>query len=366
MNVDFTDEQLMLKEGLARRTTAASGLRTASADERWQEYAEAGFLAMPFSEEAGGLGAGPVETMIFMEEMGRAAISDAFLSTIVFAGEVLRCAKGSVAASLIEDIIQGGAKVVLAHDELSSMTDVRLNTVATKNGETWQLSGKKRFVLDLAEADFALVTSRSTNPVSDIQVFLVDLKSKGVIISELEGWDGRHLGHLGLDQVEVPESARLEFDKATSKVLNQAWDVATAAICAEAVGLMSAAFEMTVEYLKTRRQFKTTLSSFQSLRHRVADMLMDVEMARSASMAASSACLSDDESARRRAVSTAKVQINRCGRRVGQEAVQFHGAIGLCEEYQLGAFFKRLTMIGQTFGDDRSHMEYLCAQGVRG
>lgn len=360
MNVDFTDEQVMLKESLSRRFAAADGLRSMGAAERWQDYAEAGLLAMAFPASCGGLDAGPVEVMIFMEEAGRAQVHDPFVSTVALAGEILRqAADQPLAASSMADIAAGSAKFSLAHWEAGSRHDHRsVNATALPCEGGWRISGHKVLVADAREATRLLVSAR-TGRADELSLFLVDPQAAGVQVKPMRSWDAHSVAAVTLEGVDVSPEMLIGATGGALAPLSQALEVATAAICAEAVGAMAGAFGLTMDYLKTRRQFKVPLSTFQALRHRAVDMLMALDLARNATLAAASACQAGDPDARRLATSRAKVQVNRSARFIAQNAVQLHGAIGLTDEYQLGDYFKRLTVIGQLYGDEYHHLRLL-------
>lgn len=364
MNVDLTQEQAMLKESLARRFAAAAGLRSLTAQERWQAYAEAGLLGMLFSEDVGGLGAGPVETMVFMEEVGRAQVHDPFLSTVVLSGELLRQLPAHPqphpqAQALVEAIVAGHATVAFAHWEAPGRgVGEWVDTQARRVDGGWVLSGEKVLVTDGSGASRIIVSAQTDGP-DRLGLFLVDPQDPAVQIDTVPCWDGHASATVRLEQLWVGDDALLGEAGAAWPAIRQAVDMATAAVCAEAVGAMAGAFDLTTDYLRTRRQFKAPLASFQALRHRAVDMLMALDLARSATMAAASACQHGDAHARQFAVARAKVMVNRSARCIGQSAVQLHGAIGLTEEYQLGAYFRRLTVIGQLYGDEHHHLRWL-------
>lgn len=358
MNVDYTDEQVMLKESLDRRLSPAAGLQTTSQAERWKDYAEAGYLAIPFAEERGGLGAGPVETMILQEALGKGALSDPYLSSVVVCGSLLQAALADdMVDGWIAAIVEGTAKFSLAQMEPGGQYgEYTRGTLAKADKVNWTINGRKLFVEDTETANYFIVSA--ANDAGQDVLLVVDSASEGISVNPSTGWDGRSVAVVEFKDVCVPIDNRLDVEDVCGALIG-ARDLAIAAICAEAVGLMSGVFDLTVEYLKTRRQFKTSLSGFQALRHKVCDMLMALELARSAAMAAASACAGGEESERRIAIARAKVQINRSSRFVAQAAIQLHGGIGLAEEYQLGIYARRLTVIGQIYGNDQVHLRAL-------
>jgi alkylation response protein AidB-like acyl-CoA dehydrogenase len=366
MNVDFTDEQTMLKEGIARRFSPRADLRAQPQADRWQEYAEAGFLGMPLPEALGGLGGGAIELAILMEEAGRARIRDPFVTSLVMPAALLySSAAQPECAGWIAALVDGSHRYAAALDETTQCHDPdAVATVAVPREAGWVLSGRKSLIPYLDHANWLIVSARSGGTAGPLALFLIDAAADGIVPARREGWDGRSVFDVRFDAVAVPAGRLLLEGDAAAQALDRAHDLATAALCAEAVGAMAGALDLTVGYAKTRRQFGQPLAAFQVLRHRIVDMLMDVELSRSAALAAASACQNGTADERRRAVSLAKLQINRAGRRVGQAAVQLHGAIGMTEEYQLGEFFTRLTVIAQRCGGDDFHLARLTADAA--
>jgi alkylation response protein AidB-like acyl-CoA dehydrogenase len=328
----------------------------------WQDLAELGLLGLGFSEEDGGFGGGGVEMMIAMEALGRGLVVEPFLATVVLAGGVLRRA-GSARqkADRVPAIVAGERIMALAHQEPAGPrhTVADLRTGAEPDGDGWRLQGRKAAVIGGAAADELVVSAKVAGGVG---LFLVDPRQPGVRLKRRQGFDGVALADVHLDSVALSADALLGQPGDGAEVLAAVFEEANAALCAEAVGVMSDILDTTIEYLKTRNQFGVPIGSFQALQHRAADMLMQTELARSMAMLAA---LSLDRPAeeRWRSISAAKAKVAAAGRFVGQQAVQMHGAIGLTSEYKIGHGFKRLTAIELLFGDVDHHLVALADAG---
>jgi pimeloyl-CoA dehydrogenase small subunit len=377
MDFDLDDDQRLIKESLDRMIADTYGFEqrkryAQSAEgwsrERWAQYAELGVLGLPFAEAQGGSGGGPVETMLVMEAFGGALALEPFLATIVLGGGLLRHG-GSAAqqAALLPGIIDGSLTLAFAQTERNSRYDLAdVSTTARRDGSGWVLDGEKGVVLHGDAADRLIVTARSGGGQRErggIGLFIVDATAPGVTRRGYPTQDGLRAAEITLAGVRVAGDAVLGDPGGGLPVVERVVDEAIAALCAEAVGAMTALHELTVEYLKTRHQFGRPIGSFQVLQHRSVEMLIAVEQARSMAMYATMMAGSDDAAERASAVSAAKVQIGRSGRFVGQQAVQLHGGIGMTNEYRGGHYFKRLTMIDATFGDADHHLRRLARDG---
>ena len=377
MDFDLTEEQRLLKESLDRligdrygfeqRKTYAQAPEGWSR-ELWAQYAELGLLGLPFAEEYGGSAGGPVETMIAMESFGRALALEPFLATVVLGGGFLR--HGGTAeqcAALLPKIVDGSLTFAFAQTERHSRYDLAdISTTAMRDGEAWVLDGEKGVVLHGDTADKLIVTARVGGGRRDrdgVALFIVDSNAAGVSRRGYPTQDGLRAAEITLAGVRVgPEGVLGEPGEGLSLV-ERVIDEAIAALCAEAVGAMAAMHELTVDYLKTRRQFGREIGSFQILQHRAVDMLIALEQARSMAMFATMMASEEDAVERRNTLSAAKVQIGRSSRLIGQQAVQLHGGIGMTMEYKVGHYFKRVTMIDTMFGDADHHLRELARRG---
>src|SRR5947199_189006 len=377
MDFDLSEEQRLLKEsveGLLGNSYDFDQRKKYMAEKGgwsktgWSKLAEQGLLGLPFSEDDGGFGAGAVEIMIVMEEMGRAMVLEPYLPTVVIAGGFLRHGGSAAQKSAhIPAIIEGGKTFAFAQLEKNSRYDLGdVATSAKKKGDGWVIDGEKFVVLNGESADTLIVTARTKSGQRDrngIGVFLVPGDAKGVSKKGYPTQDGLHAADISFTGVEVGADAAIGDPENALALIEQVVDDARIALCAEAVGAMDESLKATVEYLKTRTQFGVPIGSFQVLQHRAADMFVAVEQARSMSMFATMAADFDDAKQRANAVAAAKVQIGRSGKFVGQQAIQLHGGIGMTMEAKIGHYFKRLTMIENTFGDSDYHLRRVSESG---
>jgi pimeloyl-CoA dehydrogenase small subunit len=370
MDFDLSEEQRLLKDsvdGLLGSSYDFEQRKKYMAEKGgwskgvWSKLAEQGLLGLPFSEDDGGFGAGGVETMIVMEALGKALVLEPYLATVVLAGGFLR--RGGSAeqkAAYIPGIIDGSKTFAFAQLEKNSRYDLSdVSTSAKKKGAGWVIDGEKFVVLNGESADMLVVTARTKGGQRDktgIGVFLVPGNAKGVVRKGYPTQDGLHAADITLTGVEVGADAAIGDPENALPLIERVVDDARIALCAEAVGLMDESLKTTVEYLKTRTQFGVPIGSFQTLQHRAADMFVAVEQARSMSMFATMAADIDDAKERATAVAAAKVQIGKSAKFVGQQSIQLHGGIGMTMEAKIGHYFKRLTMIENTFGDTDFHL----------
>ena len=374
MDFDLSDEQRLLRDSIDRLIQdrygfeARKGFRAEPAGwsrEVWGQFAELGILGLPFAEADGGFGGGPVEIGLVMEAVGRALVVEPYLATIVISGGLLRHgASPEQRARLVPAIAAG--ETVLATAQIERQSRYSLNDVATKavrDGDGWRLTGAKSLVLHGDSANTLLVTARTGGEHRDrhgIGLFIVDAEAQGVARRGYPTQDGTR-------------AAEIEFTDARAEalgdpaealpVLERVQDETIAALCAEAVGVMQSMHMLTIDYLKTRKQFGRPIGDNQALQHRAVDMYVSLEQARSMSLYATMMASETDAVERQRAMHAAKVQIGRSGRHIGQEAIQLHGGIGVTMEYAVGHFFKRMTMIERGFGDTDLHLAALARLG---
>lgn len=373
MDFDFSQEQSMLRESvekliaqqydfeLRKKYVKAGGFN----HEMWRRYAEMGLLGLPFPEAEGGFGGGPVETMIVMEAFGRGLILEPYLPTVVLGGALLRHgAKPEERRDLVARIATGDLKLAFAHSEAGARYDLaHVACRAEKNAGGWTLEGMKSLVFGGDAADALIVSARTGGEVAEpagIGLFLVEAGAPGVSRRPYRLQDATGVAEIGFhDTPALPLGTPGEAFPA----IERAVDEALTALVAEALGVMGAMQETTLEYIKTRQQFGRPIGQFQAIQHRAVDMLIAVEQARSMVYYATMMAAAEDRSERRRAVSAAKAEIGRLGRKVGQEAIQLHGGIGMTMEYKIGHYFKRMTMIELMFGDTDHHATLLADLG---
>lgn len=360
MDFSFTEEQQMLQESIRRylesgytlehRARAIAGAEGWSR-ETWSSLAELGLLALDIDEADGGIGAGPVGTMLVAEATGAGLLVEPFHSSAVLATRVVSLlARGERRSGMLEALASGEAVAVLAHEEDGGWFDPR-GTVAEAGVNGWRLRGRKAHVYHAPMARWLLVTARTADGLG---VFVVDAGAEGVRLRPMPTVDGQRAADVELD-LALPADSRLGEGDATAAV-EEALDLGIAALCADALGVLDRTLAATVQYARDRRQFGVPIGSFQALQHRMADMYMQVEQARSMTYLATSACLQEDPGARRRAVSGAKVIVGQAARRVGQEAVQLHGGMGMTDELDVSHCFRRLLAFELRLGTTDEHL----------
>ena len=364
MDFDLSGDQRLLKESVDRLIADRYGFEARRgfmaepegwSRANWARFAEQGLLGLPFSEEAGGFGGGAVEIALVMEAFGRGLVVEPYLSTVLLAGRLLEEAGE---AALVGRIAAGELLAAVAHVERHSGWN--LGDVATRaapDGDGWRLSGTKSVVLHGDSAEQLLVTARTAGAQRDrdgIGVFLVAADAPGVTRRGAATQDGQRAAEIHFAKTPARQ---LAFGGDALATLERVRDQVIAALCAEAVGVMAKMHAITVDYLKTRKQFGRAIGEFQVLQHRAVDMYVALEQARSMALYATLMAGEADARARAAAISAAKVQIGRSGRHIGQEAVQLHGGIAMTMEYKLGHYFKRMTMIEEMFGNADEHLE---------
>ena len=370
MPLVLTEEQELLRQS-ARDLVAKSAplkrlraLRDSSdavgfSRELWSEMAQLGWTGIIFPEQFGGAGLGYGDLAVVMEELGRGLMPEPMGSCVTLAGSaILLAGSDAQKAALLPPLIEGKLLLTLAHHESTGRFDVcHVVTRAERSGSGWKLSGSKTLVPDGQVADRLIVTARTSGDVSDrrgISLFIVNAKAPGVSIARQATLDCRNAAVVTLDKVAVSDSDLLgEVDEGAA-VLAAVIDRATVGLCAEMLGSMSAAFEMTLDYLKTRTQFGVLIGTFQALKHRAARMYVETELARSAVMAAAQAvdAASPDVP---KLVSLAKARCSDAFVLIGNEGVQMHGGIGMTDEHDIGFFLKRARVAQLTFGDAAYH-----------
>ncbi len=374
MDFDLSEEQRLLKESVDRLIADRYGFEQRRAYAReadgwsaelWARYAELGLLGLPIAEAHGGFGGGPVETMIVMEAFGRGLILEPYLAAVVLgAGLVQRAGGDAQKARLLPKVADGSLKLAFAQLERHSRGDLAdIATRATKSAAGWTIDGAKSLVLHGDVADALIVTARIAGGQRDrsgIGLFLVEARGPGVSRRGYPTQDGLRAAEIGFEGAKAePLGDAAEALPALERVV----DEAKAALCAEAVGVLTAAHQLTVDYLKTRKQFGRAIGEFQALQHRAVDMYVRLEQARSMAIFAAMMAGSDDAAERHRAISAAKAHIGRAGRELLEEAVQLHGGIGMTMEYAIGHYFKRMTAIDLTFGDSGWHLAEVARLG---
>ncbi len=378
MNFSFTEEQTLLRDSLdayLRDTYDFDKRRAAIRSDAgwrpqvWKAFAEElGILGAPFAEDLGGLGGGPIENLVIMEELGKALVVEPYLGTVVIGGGFLTKSGHPRAAELIGKIIAGEAIFAFAYAEPQSRYNwADLKTTARKDGAGYVLNGAKAVVLGAPWATHLIVTARTGGAQRDpggVSVFLVDKGAKGVSTRDYPTVDGQRASEVTFENVSVPADALIGPEGQGLPLIEAVMDEATAALCGEACGVLRRLQEGTVEYTKQRKQFGQPIGQFQVLQHRMVDMFIAFEQSVSMTYMAH-VRLTEPAAARSKAISAAKVQIGRACRFVGQNAIQLHGGMGMTDEMAIGHYFKRATMIESQFGDTDHHLRRYEAAGVR-
>ncbi|HKM63181.1 MAG TPA: acyl-CoA dehydrogenase family protein [Acidisphaera sp.] len=375
MDFDYTDEQRLLKDSVDRLIADRYGFEQRKkyiADdagfsrELWAQYAELGLLGLPFPEEYGGFGGGAVETAIVMEAFGRGLVIEPYLATVLLGGAlVLAAGTPEQKQDILPRVADGRTLLAFAHHERHARYDLAdVTTHAREHAGAWRIDGEKSLVLHGDAADTLIVPARIAGNRRDrggVALFLVDKNATRLTPRFYRTQDNMRAAEIHLQG--TPATPLGTATGSAFAIIERVVDRATAALCAEAIGAMEALHAMTVDYLKTRKQFGRPIGDFQVLQHRAVDMFTALEQARS--MALFAAVMAEDDNAeeRTRAIAAAKVQIGRSARHVGQEAIQLHGGIAMTMEYAAGHYFKRLTMIDKTFGDADWHIARLAAAG---
>ncbi|WP_374576001.1 acyl-CoA dehydrogenase family protein [Phenylobacterium sp.] len=369
MDFSFTEEQSMLRDTVAAYLTDNYGFdarRAAVASdagwrpEVWKAFAdELGILGASFSEELGGLGGGPIENMVVMEEFGKALVVEPYLGTVVIGGGFMKHSDYAGAADVIGKIIGGEMTIAFAFAEPQARyTWQDLKTTAKKDGAGYVLNGAKAVVIGAPWATHLVVTARTgggQREAQGVSVFLVDKSAKGVITRDYPTVDGLRASEVTFENVALGADALIGSEGQGLPLVEKVLDEAVVATCAEACGVLRKLHEGTLEYTKQRKQFGVPISSFQVLQHRMVDMFIQMEQSISMTYMATIK-LGDSDIERAKGASAAKVQIGKACKFVGQNAIQLHGGMGMTDEMAIGHYFKRATMIESAFGSTDHHL----------
>ncbi|MEM1229976.1 MAG: acyl-CoA dehydrogenase family protein [Pseudomonadota bacterium] len=371
MDFSFSDEQTLLQDSIskflqndydfeARQKVVKEEEGFSRAN--WQQFAELGWLAMPFGEDDGGFGGGAVESMIMMEQFGRGLVVEPFLPTVVLAGGAIKHGgSDEQRAAHLPGIIDGSTQAALAFVEPQARFNLAdVTTTAKASGDGYVLNGYKAVVLNGPAANLLVVSARTGGDQRDdagISLFIVPADAAGVTRRDYPTVDAMRASEITFENVQVDAGALLGTEGEGLPLLQRVVDEGILAVGAEAVGCMEVAYKDTVEYCKTREQFGQPIGKFQVLQHRMVDMFMEHEQAKSLMFMAAMRLDEGYDDEARKAVSAFKVQVGKSGRFVGQQAVQLHGGMGMTEELSIGHYFKRLTTIDTLFGNVDFHLK---------
>ncbi len=361
MNFDFSEEQVMLRDSVARYIQDDYDFETRNkvvaseegfSRENWQTFAELGWLSIPFAEENGGFGGSPVDLMLIMEQLGRGLIAEPFIPTVLLFGGLVEAAGSSAQKeALLPAVIGGELQGAFAYLERKTRFDLdAIETTATASGDGYTLSGEKTVVFNGAAADKLVVSALSDGGVS---LFLVDANADGVSRTSYRMMDGQVVANITLDGAA---GELLGTAGQALPIIEQVVDNVTLAISAEAVGIMGRLNEVTVEYARTREQFGVAIGTFQALQHRMVDNFMAFEQAKSLLYRAICDRLEGKDDAKR-SLHALKTMVDRSGKHIGAESIQLHGGMGVTEEMSVGHYARRLMMINTIFGNGDYHQQ---------
>lgn len=370
MDFSYTEEQLMLQDSVQKfvhksysfdARMAIVDSDTGYSEENWQLFAELGWLTVPFKAEDGGFGGSAIDLVIMAEEFGKAMLVEPFLSSVVLCGDLIsRLTSPEQKAELLGKLMSGNLQLAFAFAESGSRFNLaNVSTAATACEDGVLLTGEKIAVLNGSNADLLLVSAREDGEATDregISLFLVGQDVDGLEVQPYTTVDGRKAAQIKFDGVRLDNAARLGEPGTVLSTMEESVDRATVAVCAEAVGALEAMLQKTVEYSKTRKQFGTAIGTFQALQHRMANMFIECELAKSIVIRAAM-CLDSDEKTDQKAcaVSAAKSRVGRSIKKVSQEAIQIHGGIGVTHELDVAHLFKLVSALEILFGNTDFH-----------
>ena len=378
MDFEYSNEEILLKDSVDKIVERHCQFDQRNfhmnspggwSSENWNIYGESGLLGLPFPQRYGGFEGGAIETMIVMEAFGRALALEPYFATVILAGGILqRAGSAGLCATLLPEIAAGRLLMAFAHAEPQArycLSDVV--TTARKEAGQWVLRGTKSAVLHGNCADKLIVSARIDGERRDKQglaLFLVQADAAGIVRRAYPTHDGLRAADIQLDDVRVAPENLIGTAGDAFASIEATIETATVAGLAEMIGAIDATYALTLEYLKTRNQFGRPIGEFQALQHRMADMMVEREMARSMMLYATMMLSDPDSAARKDAVSSAKFQVGRAARFISQQSIQLHGGIGMTSEYALGHYFKRLAVLNMQFGDPDHHLGLLADAGA--
>lgn len=375
MNFEHTEERRMLADSLNRFIAEQYSFekrdRIATSTHGfspviWQQFAELGIIGALFREADGGFGGAGFDIAVVFEALGRGLVVEPLLGSAVLAGEAIAAAGNAAQKAVLDDLIAGTTIAALAHDEPDSYYELaRVQSRGERSANGWVLSGAKAVVSQGEQSNLFVVSARTAGAPDDesgISLFLVPATTPGLVVRGYPAIDGGRAAELTFQDMALADDALLGVEGQGYATLERAIGRGVLALCAEALGAMEAARAATLDYLRTRKQFGVFIGSFQALQHRMADLLLEIEQARSAVINAAAA-LDADRLTRERALSAAKFSIGRIGALVAEETIQLHGGIGMTWELPLAHYAKRLVMIDHQLGDEDHHLQRYIALG---
>ena len=360
MNLDYNDEQNMLREQIQKFCESEYDFykreeivkSSNDFDENvWNLFAEQGWLSMPFSEQSGGLGFGPIELSILFEEFGKALVIEPYLSTVVLSGTLLDKSTFSEKNDLIEKICTGSIHISLAYAEVDNGYDY-LNPSTTLDSK-FVLNGTKTLVLNGSNAEKIIVTCTNDDTLN---IVVLDANTSGVSMNSFSTVDGQSCSEISFENVKLDKSNIISIGNDAENLLKETINLATLCICAEAVGCMESCYHKTLEYTKGREQFGQPISGFQVLQHRMVDMFIESELAKSLLIKAMLEVNNRSDEMYKH-VSALKSYVGKSGKLSAKEAVQLHGGMGVSEEMMIGHYLKKMISIDALFGNADYHLK---------
>ena len=362
MNLNYSDEQNMLREQVLKFCETNYDFidrekilesESGYSEDNWKQFAELGWLAVPFKEDNGGFNFGPIELTVLFEEFGKALVVEPYLSSVVMSGTILEGSNHPAKASIIEKIISGEHQVSVAYAEPNiGYNFLDCVTTLSKDGDTFILNGSKSLVLNGGNADqFIVLATHDNSPA----LIIFDADVEGLSVQSFKTLDGQTCGELSFENISLNSESILALSDEAATLFNQMVDLSILCISAEAVGAMTSSYMKTVQYTKEREQFAQPISNFQVLQHRMVDMFIETELTKSLLIKATLQLDSDDPETGK-TISALKVQVGKAGRLVGQHAVQLHGGMGVSNEMSIGHYLKRFTAIDSMFGNTQHHI----------
>ncbi len=371
MDFSYSEEQQMLRDQIAKFVNQDYEFETRRkyiesdkgySEANWTQFAELGWLMVPFTEAEGGLGGTTTDIVAIMEELGKGMVIEPILPTTILGGGLIGAA-GSDAQkeTLLAEVMGGSLQLAFAFAEAQSRYNLQdVATTAEKQGDNYVINGKKAVVLNGNNADKIIVAVRTGGEQRDrdgISLLIVDANSDGVTRNGYETVDGQQAAEVEFNNVSVSAENLLGAEGQAIDAIETVIAKATLAVCAQAVGAMEVSYKKTVEYTKTRKQFGVPIAKFQALQHRMADMFIEHEQAKSIVLMAAMKCDGSDTGVDLKAISAAKSRVGKAARKVGQESVQIHGGIGVTDELDVAHYFKFLTAVQYMFGSTDYHTQ---------
>lgn len=368
MDFSFSDEQTQLGDSVKKFLAKEFGFEdrkkvihstTGESEQLWKGFVDLGLTALPIPEEFDGLSATPIDMFVVMQELGRGLVVGPYFATM-WAAEIIKRAGTAEQKNILKDVAQGKVKLAVAFEERQSRYELsNVETKASPNGDGYVLNGAKSVVLAGGSADYFVVSARISGANADkdgLALFLVPKNAKGITVKSYRTVDSFRAAEITFDNVSVPKAQVLGVAGKAWPVIEDTSDYAIVLLCAEAIGVMESMCAQTTEYSKTRKQFGQPIGKFQVLQHRLVDMFMQLEQARSMAYLGVVKISSDDANERRRIISAMKVRVGQAAKFVAQQAVQTHGGMGMADELAISHYFRRLTAIELTLGDTDFHL----------